>query len=360
MERLIEEKDSYAIGIVGATGLVGQTIQQDLITRGFPVDYENSRLFASPKSAGKEVAWNGHDYALQYGQAAEDYEGLDIVFLSAGGDATKSSVSKEECPKVAEAGAIAIDNSSAWRHDPEVPLVISEVNPAALEDIPKGIVANPNCTTMIGLTALNSLHQEAGLVALNVTTLQSVSGQGIDGVEELHFQTSRMMRDPKAFLTGRIRQEDLPPIRIFPALIGSNVAPHAGTFIGRDTSEELKFVNETRKILDIADLAIQASCWRVPVINCHSLSISAEFEDELTPERAEELLDGAPGVSFCDVPQVPQPIYASGRDEVFVGRVRRDESRPGKHALQAAVTADNVRKGASTNAVQIAELLIRK
>lgn len=353
----LEAKETYAVGIVGATGLVGKNLMRDLVERGFPLDHESSRLFASPRSAGNTLEWNGDQHVLRYAETAEDYDGLDIVFLSAGGDATKSKVSKEQCPVVAEAGAIAIDNSSAWRDDPEVPLVISEVNPDDLESIPKGIVANPNCTTMIGLTALHALHREAGLKALNVTTLQSVSGQGIDGIEELHFQTSRMMRDPKAFLTGQLRQEDLPPIRIFPTLIGSNVAPHAGTFVGRDTSEELKFVKESRKILGAGDLAIQATCWRVPVINCHSLSISAEFEDELTPERAEELLDAAPGVSFCDV---PQPIYASGRDEVFVGRVRADASRPGKHALQLAVTGDNVRKGASLNAVQIAELLIRR
>ena len=357
MEQVIEQKDQYAIGIVGVTGLVGQNIAKDLSDREFPVDFVNSKLFSSPRSAGRTVTWHDHVHIVQHAETAEDYAGLDIVFLSAGGDATKSSVSKEECPKVAEAGAIAIDNSSAWRQDPEVPLVVSEVNPEALGEIPKGIVANPNCTTMIGLTALNALHQEAGLTALNVTTLQSVSGQGIDGVEELQFQTSRMMRDPKAFLNGHLTQEDMPPIRIFPTLIGSNVAPHCGTFIDRDTTEELKFVKETRKILDIADLAIQATCWRVPVINCHSLSITAEFEEELTPERADELLDAAPGVKFVDV---PQPVYASGRDEVFVGRVRADASKPDKNALQLAVTADNVRKGASLNGVQIAELLIKK
>jgi aspartate-semialdehyde dehydrogenase len=357
MERLIEQKDEYAIGIVGATGLVGQVIAEDLARREFPVDFENSRLFASPRSAGNEFTWREHTYKLQHAKTPDDYSGLDLVFLSAGGDATKSKVSQEQCPNVADTGAIAIDNSSAWRKDPDVPLVISEVNPGALENIPKGIVANPNCTTMIGLTALNALHEEAGLVSLNVTTLQSVSGQGIDGVEELHLQTSRMMRDPKAFLFGRLRKEDLPPVRIFPALIGSNVAPHAGTFTGRDTTEELKFRDETRKILGIADLAIQATCWRVPVINCHSLSISAEFEDELLPEQAEAILAEAPGVRFCDV---PQPIYASGRDEVFVGRVRADASRPDENVLQLAVTGDNIQKGAALNAVQIAELLIRR
>ena len=356
MEQVIEQKDTYAIGIVGATGLVGQTIQADLERLKFPVDYENSRLFASPNSVGNEVSWHDRTYELRYARDYGDYEGLDIVFLSAGGDATKSKVSKEQCPEVAAAGAIAIDNSSAWRKDLDVPLVVAEVNPGALTDIPKGIIANPNCTTMIAMTALGSLHREAGLVSLNATTLQSVSGRGMSGVDELRMQSSLLMRDPEAFLKGTLRQEDLPSPKIFPAFVGSNVAPHAGTFIGRDTSEELKFVNESRKILDIADLAIQTTCWRVPVINGHSISISAEFEDELTPDRAEELLASAPGVRFCDV---PQPIWATGRDEVLVGRVRADASRPGRHALQLAASGDNVQKGAALNAVQIAELLIR-
>ncbi|HVI60641.1 MAG TPA: aspartate-semialdehyde dehydrogenase [Candidatus Saccharimonadales bacterium] len=357
MEHAIEQKDAYAIGIVGATGMVGEKIMSKLVERGFPVDYENSQLFASPRSVGKELEWDNHTYELQYAETSEDYEGLDIVFLSAGGDATKSKVSKEQCPEVAKAGAIAIDNSSAWRMDPKVPLVVAEVNPEALDSIPKGIVANPNCTTMEAMPVLKVLHDMASLKKVVMSSYQAVSGQGEAGTRELLAQTERLagMADHIVRKGLRPYDPDYPEPEVFPKPVAFNVTPMAGSFLNRDTTEELKFKNESRKILGLANLAIDATCVRVPVLNGHSLSIDAEFETEITPETAEYKLFSAPGVRLG---RAPQPIDASGRDDVIVGRIRASEVFD--NGLNMFISGDNLLKGAALNAVQIAELLIKK
>jgi len=340
------------IGIVGATGMVGEKILEILAERSFPVG--KLRLFASARSAGKSLVWSGRSYTIEDSSGA-NFSGLDYVFLSAGGDATKSQVSRELCPKVAADGAIAIDNSSAWRSDPDVPLVVSEVNPEALKDIPKGIVANPNCTTMVGMVALKPLHEAAGLRSINVASYQSVSGQGQSGIDELIEQTTTMLKDPAAVVDGTIRKTGLPEPKVFPALAGFNAAPHAGSFEGRDTTEELKFVNESRKILGLDNLRVSATCIRVAVLNAHSLKISAGFERPITPEEAEKILATAPGVELADI---PQPVLAAGRDEVLVGRIRKDPTI--ENGLELFLSGDNLRKGAALNAVQIAELLLAR
>lgn len=353
----IEQKDSYAIGIVGATGMVGDGIQEQLIKRQFPVDLERSRLYASEKSAGREHVWAGRSYELQYGQTAADYEGLDFVFLSAGGDATKTKVSKEQCPEVAKAGAIAIDNSSAWRMDPEVPLVVAEVNPEALNDIPKGIIANPNCTTMEAMPVLKALHDAASLQSVVMSSYQAVSGQGQDGIDELLGQTVNMAPLANQIVHDGLRRSDFdyPETEVFADAVAYNVSPRAGTFVGRDTTEELKFKNESRKILGLGNLAIDATCVRVPVLNGHSLSLNVELGFILPPEEAEEVLRNAPGVRLEDV---PQPLDASGLDDITVGRIRASDVFEG--GLNLFISGDNLLKGAALNAVQIAEQLIQK
>jgi aspartate-semialdehyde dehydrogenase len=332
------------IGLVGATGLVGHKIMQEMDRR--EMEFDSFRPFASSQSAGKTIAWRGHKWLVEDAYGA-DYEGLDYVFLSAGGDRTKTAVSRDLCPAITKAGAIAIDNSSAWRDDPLVPLVVMGVNDSDLDDIPKGIVANPNCTTMIALTALGPLDSVAGLAAVNVTSLQSVSGQGYRGIDEALRQIDEMKVDPML----------LPTPDVFPTVIAFNVAPHAGTFVGRDTTEEIKFVNESRKIMAYPDLPVMATCYRVPVINVHSLSINAEFRRPVTPEEAEDIWVHTLGV-VCAPDMVPQPLITDGCEEVFVGRVRQDHTRT--NSLQFCVAGDNLLKGAALNAVQIAEALIRK
>jgi len=340
------------IGIVGATGMVGQKILEILVERKFSVG--TLRLFASARSAGKSLTWNGRSYVIEDSSKA-DFSSLDYVFLSAGGDTTKTQVSRELCPKVVADGAIAIDNSSAWRSDPDVPLVVSEVNPEALRNIPKGIVANPNCTTMIGMVALKPLHNLATLRSINVASYQSVSGQGQSGIDELVEQTKTMLKDPSSIVDGAIRDTDLPKPKVFPALAGFNAAPHAGSFQGRDTTEELKFVNESRKILGLSNLSVSATCVRVGVLNAHSLKISVGFERPITPEQAEKVLADSPGVELV---QIPQPVLAAGRDEVLVGRIRPDVTQ--ENGLELFLSGDNLRKGAALNAVQIAELLLAR
>ncbi|MFI5270487.1 MAG: aspartate-semialdehyde dehydrogenase [Candidatus Saccharimonadales bacterium] len=338
------------VGIVGATGAVGGVILEELAERRVPVN--DLRLFASSDSAGTPIGWNGSTYLVEDTYNAS-FRGLDYVLLSAGGDATKTMVSMDICPRVAEDGAIAIDNSSAWRGDPDVPLVVAEINPQDLDEIPKGIVANPNCTTMTGAVVFGPLHEEAGLRSINVSTYQSVSGQGQEGIDELVDQLELMLEDPQSFVTGRIDPAHLPSPGVFPEIIGFNVAPSAGSFIDRDTSEELKFVNESRKILGLPRLAVSATCVRVPVLNGHSMKMSLGFDHPISPERAEEILSEAPGVSLVDV---PQPINASGEDAVHAGRIRRDPTI--ENGLEVFVSGDNLKKGAALNAVQILEIVI--
>jgi len=336
------------IGIVGATGLVGSAMRAVLQERRFPV--ERLRLFASARSAGRHLSWRGQDVLVE-DAASADYTGLHIVLFSAG-----ASTSRALAPKVAASGALVIDNSSAWRRDPQVPLVVSEVNPHALRSIPKGIIANPNCTTMAAMPVLKPLHSEAGLTRLVAATYQAVSGGGIAGIEELAAQVTAA-GDQSARLAERGDALRLPAPKKFAAPIAFNVLPFAGAYSGDEgwTDEELKLRDETRKILEIPDLPVAGTCVRVPVYTGHSLSINAGFAKPLSVERAIELLRSAPGVEVVDIPTA---LMAAGKDASFVGRIRKDPTVP--HGLSLFVSNDNLRKGAALNAVQIAELLAHR
>ena len=317
-----------------------------LAEREFPVT--ELRLFASARSAGQELDWNGTPVTVE-DAATADWSGLDIALFSAGG-----ATSKALAPTVAAAGAVVIDNSSAWRMDPDVPLVVSEVNGHAIAHRPKGIIANPNCTTMAAMPVLGPLHRQAGLKALVVSTYQAVSGGGLAGVAELDEQ-ARKVADRAAELTHDGRAVEFPPHEKFPATIAFNVVPQAGSFVddGRDeTDEEQKLRNETRKILDIPGLPVSGICVRVPVFTGHSLSINARFDRAITPDEARQILAYAPGVELSDL---PTPLLAAGADPTYVGRIRVDETV--EHGLALFLSNDNLRKGAALNAVQIAELV---
>ena len=329
------------VGIVGATGLVGSMIREILAERNFPI--AKLRLFASARSAGKEL-----DGVVVEDAATADFSGLDIVLFSAGG-----STSRELAPKAAAAGAIVIDNSSAWRSDPDVPLVVAEVNPEALDNLPKGIVANPNCTTMAAMPVLKPLHAEAGLKKLVVSTYQAVSGAGVAGIDILASQSAHV-GDRAAELAQGGHEGVVPAAEKWAVPMAYNVVP-LNYVLEEDgyTEEELKLRDESRKILNIPGLPVSGTCVRVPVFSGHSLSINAEFERPLSPERALELLATAPGVVISEV---PNPLEATGQDPVFVGRVRRDPTA--ESGLALFVVGDNLRKGAALNAVQIAEVLL--
>jgi aspartate-semialdehyde dehydrogenase len=334
------------VGIVGATGQVGGVMRSVLAERRFPVS--RVRYFASARSAGRHLPWAGDHIEVEDAETA-DYRGLALALFSAGGAA-----SKRLAPRAAEAGAIVVDNSSAWRMDPDVPLVVPEVNGHALDSTPKGIVANPNCTTMVGMAALKALHAEAGLRRVVVSTYQSVSGAGLKGVDELAEQVAKVAEQSPA-LTYDGAAVEFPEANVFPGPVAFNVLPHAGDFVDDETNEEHKWRDESRKILEIPDLAVSCTCVRVPVYTGHSLSMNLEFESPLLPERAREILATAPGVSLADV---PTPLLATGADVSYVGRIRRD---PGaEHGLALFVSGDNLRKGAALNAVQIAEALLAR
>ncbi|PYC87744.1 aspartate-semialdehyde dehydrogenase [Streptomyces tateyamensis] len=334
------------IGIVGATGQVGHVVREILAQRAFPV--EQLRLFASARSAGKTLPWQGGEVTVEDASTA-DYAGLDIVIFSAGG-----ATSKALAPKVAAAGAVVIDNSSAWRRDPEVPLVVAEVNPHAIADRPKGIIANPNCTTMAAMPVLRPLHAEAGLTALVVATYQAVSGSGVAGVAELQEQAAKVV-DGAAALALDGSAVAFPEPRVYARPIAFNVVPLAGSLVDdglNETDEEQKLRFESRKILEIPELKVAGTCVRVPVFTGHSLQVHARFERPISPERAVELLDGAPGVVLTDI---PTPLQAAGQDPSYVGRIRRDETV--EHGLSLFLSNDNLRKGAALNTVQLAELV---
>ncbi|MFM5953252.1 MAG: aspartate-semialdehyde dehydrogenase [Novosphingobium sp.] len=329
------------VGLVGATGVVGSAMLAILKERAFPIG--SLRLFASARSAGKQI-----DGVTIEDAATADFSGLDVVLFSAGG-----STSKALAPKVAAAGAIVIDNSSAWRSDPEVPLVVAEVNAHAMAHLPKGIVANPNCTTMAAMPVLKPLHDEAGLKRLIVSTYQAVSGGGQEGIDVLARQLAHV-GDKAALLATGGHGDLLPAAEKWAVPIAHNVVP-LNYELGEDgyTEEETKLVAESRKILEIPGLPVSGTCVRVPVFTGHSLSINAEFERPISAARALELLGQAPGVV---VSAVPNPLEATGQDPVFVGRVRQDPTVD--HGLALFVVGDNLRKGAALNAVQIAEALI--
>jgi aspartate-semialdehyde dehydrogenase len=339
---------ALSIGIVGATGLVGQAMR-DLLEERSPPDVK-LRFFASERSAGHRLLWRGAEIPVE-DAAKADYAGLHLVLFSAG-----AQTSRALAPRVAASGALVIDNSSAWRMDPEVPLVVSEVNPHALNAIPKGIVANPNCTTMAAMPVLKPLHDEWRLTRLIASTYQAVSGGGIAGIEELEEQVNAIGGE-SARLAQRGDAFTVPAPRKFVAPIAFNVLPFAGAYAGDEgwTDEELKLRNETRKILEIPDLSVAGTCVRVSVYTGHSLSLNAEFANPVSVERTIDLLRAAPGVKVVDVPTA---LMAAGKDASFVGRIRRDPTVP--HGLMLFISNDNLRKGAALNAVQIAELLARK
>jgi aspartate-semialdehyde dehydrogenase len=334
------------IGIVGATGQVGGVMRRILAERRFPVD--QLRLFASARSAGRTLSWGEGDVTVE-DAATADYRGLDIVLFSAG----KGS-SLQYAPKVAEAGAVVIDNSSAYRMDPDVPLVVAEVNPDAIAQRPKGIIANPNCTTMAAMPVLRPLHDEAELVALVATTYQAVSGAGLAGVAELDDQIKKVA-DRATELAFDGSAVEFPAPRSFSRPIAFNVLPLAGSIVDDglgETDEEQKLRNESRKILGIPGLKVSGTCVRVPVFTGHSLQVNARFARPISPQRAQELLASAPGVELSDV---PTPLQAAGRDPTFVGRIRADETVD--NGLALFLSNDNLRKGAALNAVQVAELV---
>jgi aspartate-semialdehyde dehydrogenase len=336
------------VAVVGATGQVGGVMRTLLVERAFPVD--EIRFFASARSAGRLLPWRGEEVIVE-DAATADVARLDLALFSAGAPS-----SRELAPRFASAGATVIDNSSAWRMDPQVPLVVAEVNPDALAAIPKGIVANPNCTTMAAMPALKPLHVAAGLRRLVVSTYQAVSGAGSAGVEELDEQARKVV-DGAAALTFDGRSVEFPPPVKFSRPIAFNVLPLAGKLVddgSGETDEEQKLRNESRKILEIPDLAVSATCVRVPVFTGHSLSINAEFDRELSPGEATAILAAAPGVVLSDV---PTPLEAAGQDPCYVGRIRQDRSRDDARGLVLFVSNDNLRKGAALNAIQIAELL---
>lgn len=344
MVQRFSEGQQLNVGVVGATGLVGSMMRELLAERNFPVG--TLRLFASARSAGKQVDFNGTAVTVEDAETA-DYAGLDVVFFSAGG-----STAKALAPKVAAAGAVVIDNSSAWRSDPDVPLVVAEVNPDALANLPKGIVANPNCTTMAVMPVLKPLHDEAGLKRLVASTYQAVSGAGVAGIEILAKQLAHV-GDRAAELARNGQADFLPAAEKWAAPIAHNIAP-LNYVLGEDdyTEEELKLRDESRKILNIPGLPVSGTCVRVPVFTGHGISVNVEFDRPISAARALELLEAAPGVV---VTAAPDSLAATGLDPVLVGRVRPDRSV--EHGLALFVVGDNLRKGAALNAVQIAEVL---
>jgi len=330
---------SYRVGIVGATGAVGMRMVEVLGERHFPVC--ELRLFSTVRSAGKKVSFGGDEHTVQE-LGSKSFDGLDLVLFSAG-----TQVSLDHCWRAAEAGALVIDNSNAWRMDRHVPLVVPEVNPKAAQKH-RGLIANPNCSTIQMVVALAPLHRHAQIERIVVSTYQSVSGTGLDAMAELEAQA-------RAELNG---DAEVPP-KVYPVTIAFNCLPHIDVFDDRgNTLEEMKMVRETRKILEEPGLPVTATCVRVPVRISHAEAVNAVFSKNLTPRIARQILEKAPGVVVMDDPGnrvYPHPRSATGRDEVFVGRIRRDTSHP--RGLNLWVVADNLRKGAATNAIQIAELV---
>ncbi|MDY3666217.1 aspartate-semialdehyde dehydrogenase [Schaalia hyovaginalis] len=341
------------VAVVGATGQVGRVMRTLLEERGFPV--KSIRFFSSARSAGTTLEWKGEEITVE-DVATADFAGIDIAVFSAGAGA-----SREYAPKFAAAGAVVVDNSSAWRKDPEVPLVVSEVNPEDAAERPKGIIANPNCTTMAAMPVLRPLVDEAGgLKRLFVSSYQAVSGSGLKGVQELIRQTKAGVEQDLAALALDGRAVALPDPEVYVAPIAFDVVALAGSIVEdgtEETDEEQKLRNESRRILHIPDLKVSGTCVRVPVFTGHTLTIHAEFSDAITPERAREILADAPGVR---VVEVPTPLEAAGRDEVLVGRIRQDQAVDDGRGLVLVVSADNLRKGAALNAIQVAEVVARE
>ncbi|WP_394282366.1 aspartate-semialdehyde dehydrogenase [Corynebacterium sp.] len=339
------------IAVVGATGQVGQVMREILAERKFPAD--KVRFFASPRSAGKKLEFQGQDIEVEdlTQVTADSVKDIDIALFSAGG-----STSKEWAPVFAEAGVTVVDNSSAWRKDTDVPLVVSEVNPDTVKDLKKGIIANPNCTTMACMPVLSALHQKADLKVLRVASYQAVSGSGLAGVQTLENQI-KAVGDNAEDLVYDGSSHDLGENGPYVAPIAFNVLPMAGAFVDDgsfETDEEQKLRNESRRILNIPELKVSGTCVRVPVMTGHTMVVHAEFAQSITPEEAKEVLEAAPGVS---VTEVPTPLAAAGKDDSLVGRIRQDQTIDDNRGLVFVVSGDNLRKGAALNTVQIAELL---
>jgi aspartate-semialdehyde dehydrogenase len=341
-------KDGLRVGVVGATGQVGGVMRQILAERKFPIS--ELRFFASARSAGSTLPWADGEIQVE-DAATADPTGLDVALFSAG-----ATTSRVQAPRFAEAGVVVIDNSSAFRRDPDVPLIVAEVNPHALAEMRVGIIANPNCTTMAAMPVLAPLHAEARLTRMVASTYQAVSGSGLAGVEELDTQVKAVV-DKAAELTHDGSAVIFPEPVKYLRPIAFNVLPMAGSLVDDgtfETDEEQKLRNESRKILGIPDLLVSGTCVRVPVFTGHSLSLNVEFARPLSVGRATELLGGAPGVELSSV---PNPLQAAGRDPSYVGRIRQDPGVPDGRGLALFVSNDNLRKGAALNTVQIAELV---
>jgi aspartate-semialdehyde dehydrogenase len=336
---MLDKKKKYVVAVVGATGAVGNEMMLTLEQRDFPV--ERLRLFASERSEGKELSFRGEEITVET-MKEDSFEGIDIALFSAG-----AARSKAWAPVAARSGCVVVDNSSQWRMDPEVPLVVPEVNPLDIKKH-RGIIANPNCSTIQMVVVLKPIHDAARIKRVVVTTFQSVSGTGKKAMEELFEQTREIMNFKE------------PTCRVYPHQIAFNVLPHIDSFLENGyTREEMKMVNETRKIMGDDSLGVTATTVRVPVFRCHSESLNIETERKLSADEARALLAGAPGIVVFDAPEknvYPLPVYAADRDETYVGRIREDETVP--CGINMWIVADNLRKGAALNAVQIAEKLI--
>lgn len=333
-----------SVAVVGATGQVGSVMRAILEERDFPV--EQIRFFASQASAGRELEFQGERVAVE-GLEGADLAGLDLALFSIG-----ATNALEWAPRFAASGCIVVDNSSAFRMDPQVPLVVAEVNPEALDEVPRGIVANPNCTTMVAVGALQVIDRLGGLVRVVASTYQAASGAGRAGVEELDAQ---LRREGLRALTFDGAAVDFGAPRVFPAPLAANVVPLAGGLAGDDTTEELKFVNESRKILSRPDLAVAATCVRVPVFTGHAVSLVVECKRQIDPQQLRSELAATSGLRLVDL---PTPQAAAGCDEVLVGRVRATDALP--NGLALFVAGDNLRKGAALNAVQLGEALLER
>ncbi len=343
---------SVTLAVVGATGQVGRVMRAILEERNVPSD--KVRFFASARSAGTVLPFRGEDIVVE-DIATADFAGIDVAVFSAG-----ATTSREYAPKFAAAGAVVVDNSSAWRKDTEVPLVVSEVNPHVIANRPKGIIANPNCTTMAAMPVLGPLHRKYGLKRLIVSSYQAVSGSGLAGVKELEGQIRAGVEQDITQLVTNGEAVTLPEPNVYVAPIAFDVVALAGSIVddgSEETDEEQKLRNESRRILEVPELLVAGTCVRVPVFSGHGLSINAEFENPVTPDEARALLAEASGVALTDV---PTPLVAAGKDPSFVGRIRQDQSVEGGRGLAMFVVGDNLRKGAALNAIQIAELVIKE
>ena len=343
------------LAVVGATGQVGQVMRDLLQERNFPAD--QVRFFASSRSAGKELEFGGKKIVVEDVAATptEELKGIDIALFSAGG-----ATSREHAPRFAEAGATVVDNSSAWRKDTEVPLIVSEVNPGDKTGAGKGIIANPNCTTMACMPALGALHKEAGLTHLHVSSYQAVSGSGLKGVRELIDQVRGTADQNLEGLTTDGHAVDFGTPEVYVAPIAFDVVPLAGSIVDDgsfETDEEQKLRNESRRILHVPNLLVSGTCVRVPVLTAHTMTVHAEFPASISRDEAVAALSSAPGVRVVDV---PTPLEAAGEDDVFVGRIRQDQAVPDNRGIVFVVSGDNLRKGAALNAIQLAELVAQE